>query len=395
MFFDGNGEAVDWILGYDPPPDKFKVLVDKVLKGEGTFKSLMAAYAKNPAAVDTAFMLGRKYEDRYDMVKASEFYKKVVELDPKGQKGTTDYDTGRQGQVEKVSYTQYAEFNIGAAALSARPANPAPMQAFLKKYPNGEIVKAGYMRLSGVHFLRTAPKEEAAAFYAEWTNRFPKDSAALSAWVQRILQDKEPVDKGIELAAKAIALVKLEREAAAAAAPPGSVPGAIAIGPGGVVVNSSLELNLARLYALKGEKNKAVATVDEAFKTGGDNPRMISSFAQAYLDIGAEDKALAVYGPAFLQKSLAAASSITPYASFWARQDKNLDSALEAAKKAVEMNPTAFVGWTTLAQIYVKMKNAPEALKAADKALEIAPAAQEAVVQRLVDQIKTQAAAIK
>lgn len=395
MFFDGSGEAVDWILGYDPPADKFKPLIDKVLKGEGTFKSLMAAYAKNPKAVDTAFKLGRKYEDRYDMAKASEFYKKVVELDPKGAKGTTDYDTGRPGQIEKVTYTQYAEFNIGAAALSSRPAVPGPMMAFIKKYPDGEMVRAGYQRLSGVHFLRTAPKEEAASFYADWTGRFPKDSAALSAWVQRILLDKEPVDKGIELAAKAIALVKLEREAAAAAAPQGGVPGAIAVGPGGVILNPSLELNLARLYALKGDKDKAVATVDEAAKAVGDNARMIPGLAQAYLDIGAEDKAMAVYGPAFLQKSLAAASAITPYAAFWARQDKNLDSALEAAKRAVEMNPTALVGWTTLAQVYVKMKNAPEAIKAADKALEIAPAAQKAAVQRLVDQIKTQAASIK
>jgi tetratricopeptide (TPR) repeat protein len=391
MFFDGDGEAVDWILGYDPPADAFKLLLDKVLKGEGTFKSLMAAYAKSPKAVDTVFKLGRKYEDRYDMAKASEFYKKVVELDPKGEKGTTDYDTGRPGKSEKVSYTQYAEFNIGAAALSSRPPDPSAMRAFIKKYPDGEMVKAGYQRLSAVHFLRTAPKEDAAAFYAEWTSRFPKDTAALSAWVQRILQDKEPVDKGIELAAQAIALIKLEREAAA----PGGAPGAVLIGPGGVILNASLELNLARLYALKGENDKAIATVDEAAKAAGDNARMIPGIAQAYLDIGAEDKALGVYGPAFLQRSLAAAAAITPYASFWARQDKNLDSALEAAKKAVEMNPNAFVGWTTLAQVYVKMKNAPEALKAADKALEVAPAAQKAIVQRMVDQIKTQAAAIK
>ncbi len=391
MFFDGDGEAVDWILGYDPPADAFKLLLDKVLKGEGTFKALMAAYAKDPQAIDTVFKLGRKYEDRYDTAKASEFYKKVLALDPKGEKGTTDYDTGRPGKSEKVSFTQYAEFNIGAAALSSRPPDPSAMRAFIKKYPDGEMVKAGYQRLSGVHFLRTAPKEDAAQFYAEWAGRFPKDTAALSAWVQRILQDKEPVDKGIELAAKAIALAKLEREAAA----PGGAPGTIVVGPGGAILNTSLELNLARLYALKGEKDKAIAAVDEAAKTAGENARMIPSLAQAYIDIGADDKALAIYGPAFMQKSSASANALTPYAAFWARQDKNLDSALEAAQKAIEMNPTAYVGWTTLAQVYVKLKNAPEALKAADKALEVAPAAQKTIVQRMVDQIKTQAAAIK
>jgi tetratricopeptide (TPR) repeat protein len=389
MFFDGSGEAVDWILGYDPPADKFKTQVDKILAGEGTYKSLMAAYAKDSNSAELAFKIGRKYDDRYDQVQAAEFYKKVVALDPDGKKGTTDYEPGQPGVVEKVTYTQYAEFNIGAAALSTRPADPAPMLAFVKKYPNGAMVQTAYVRLSGVHFLRTAPKDQAAAFYAEWTDRFPKDTAALSAWVQRILADKDPVDKGIELAEKAIAMNK------ASAAPQASVPGTVVIGPGGAIMNASMELNLARLYALKGDKAKAVAIVDEAAKAAGDNARALPSVAQAYMDIGAEDKALAFYGPEFLKKNLANAQALNGYAMFWSRQGKNLDSALESAKKNAELAPANYGSWTTLAQVYIKLKNAPEAVKAADKALEVAPAAQKAVAQRVVDQIKTQAAAIK
>ncbi len=387
MFFDGNGEAVDWILGYDPPADKFKGQVERIIAGEGTYKSLMAAYAKDPNSVELAFKIGRKYEDRYDQVKAAELYKKVVALDPEGKKGTTDYEPGQPGVVEKVTYTQYAEFNIGVAAMSARPADPAPMLAFVKKYPNGAMVQMAYMRLSGVHFLRTAPKDEAAKFYAEWTDRFPKDTAALSAWVQRILADKDPVDKGIELAEKAIALNKAQAEAMAKA----GTRSTAAMPMGG----SPLELNLARLFALKGDKAKAVAMVDEAAKAAGDNARVLPGVAQAYMDIGAEDKALAFYGPEFLKKNLANAQALSGYAMFWSRQEKNLDSALEAAKKNVELAPANYAGWTTLAQVYIKLKDAPEALKAADKALEVAPAAQKANVQRVVDQIKTQAAAIK
>jgi tetratricopeptide (TPR) repeat protein len=377
MFFDGNGEAVDWILGYEPPAEKYQDQVDKVIKGIGTFKSLMEAYAKDPESVETVFNLGRKYGDRYDQAKAAEFYKKVVALDPDGKKGTTVSESG-----EKVTYTQFAEFNIGLAGLSARPPDPAPMQAFLKKYPDGEMVKLGYARLSGAYFLRTAPKDQAAKFFEEYVGRFPNEVAALSAWVQRILLDKEPIDKGIELAEKAIALSK---------APP--APNAVANMPMGG--GSTIALNLARLYALKGDAALAVKTVDEAAQKVGDNVRMLPSVAQAYLDIGAEDKALAFYGPEYLKKNLANATALTPYASFWARQEKNLDSALEAAKKAVELAPDAYSNWTTLATVYVRMKNAPEAVKAADKALEVAPAGQKTMVQRVVDQIKSQAAKIK
>lgn len=389
MFFDGNGEAVDWILGYDPPAEAFKGQFDKILAGEGTYKSLMAAYAKNPESVELVFKIGRKYDDRYDQAKASEFYKKVVALDPDGKKGNTLYETGPQGQGVTVSYTQYAEFNIGVAAMGSRPADLAPMLAFVKKYPDGAMVQTAYMRLSGVHFLRTAPKEEAAKFYAEWTDRFPKDTAALSAWVQRILADKDPVDKGIELAEKAIALNKAQAEAMAKS----GAQTTMAVPMGGVA--STLELNLARLYALKGDKAKAGALVDQAAMAAGENARMLPSVAQAYLDIGAEDKALALYGPEFLKKNLANAQALSGYALFWGRQEKNLDSALEAAKKNAELAPANPTSWTTLAQVYIKLKNGPEAVKAADKALEVAPAAQKAVVQRAVDQIKTQAAAIK
>jgi tetratricopeptide (TPR) repeat protein len=98
--------------------------------------------------------------------------------------------------------------------------------------------------------------------------------------------------------------------------------------------------------------------IDEAAKSAGDNTRTISSIAQAYLDISAEDKALALYGPEFLNKNIGTAAVLGPYASFWTRQDKNLDSALIAAKKAVEVAPDGYAGWVTLANVYLKLKDA-------------------------------------
>jgi tetratricopeptide (TPR) repeat protein len=382
MFFDGNGEAVDWILGYDPPAENFRAQVDKVLRGVDTFKSLMQAYAKDAGAVETVFKIGRKYDDRYDAAKAAEFYKKVVVLDPDGKKGMTEYNGG------KVSFTQNAEFNLGGAALSARPPDPAALLAFVKKYSEGRIVQDAFSQLSRGYFVRTAPKDQAAAFFADYAGRFPNEIAPLTSWVQRILLDKEPIDKGIELAEKALAMTKAQ--AAAAPKPSGAATPAVPMGGG-----PTLELNLGRLFALKGDKAKALTVIDEAAKSAGDNTRTISSIAQAYLDISAEDKALALYGPEFLNKNIGTAAVLGPYASFWTRQDKNLDSALIAAKKAVEVAPDGYAGWVTLANVYLKLKNAAEAVKAADTALAKTPEAQKAMIQRQVDQIKSQAAAIK
>jgi tetratricopeptide (TPR) repeat protein len=62
---------------------------------------------------------------------------------------------------------------------------------------------------------------------------------------------------------------------------------------------------------------------------------------------------------------------------FWGQQGKNLESALDAANRAVEMQG-AYYTWDTLATVYQKLNKLDDALKAAEKAVELAD-----------DQIKT------
>ncbi len=314
--------------------------LDGILKGVNTFQSLAKNYA------EIAFKVARKYVDRYDMAKAAEFYKQVLAIDPDGKKGGSDYNG------EKTSYTQQAEFGIAENALSARPPDRAPMDAFIKKYAKGAIVEDAFMQLSRSHYGRTATKEEAAAFYGDYVGRFPNSIPALSAYVQRILQDKEPVDKGIELALKAIDIQK-------APAPAGAEP-ATPMGGGRRTEPSTSPASTS----LKGDKAAALKTADAAVKEIGDNARMLSQAALAYIDIGAEAKALDVYGPKFLKKNMTDASILGQYAGFWTRQEKNLKSALEAAKKAIELNAAAPAAWLSLGNVHIKMKNKAEALKA-------------------------------
>ncbi len=67
------------------------------------------------------------------------------------------------------------------------------------------------------------------------------------------------------------------------------------------------------------------------------------------------------------------ARAVSAYASFWAGQNNNLESALEAAKKAVELTPDAYNSWNILSQINLKLKKYDDALKAIEKAVETAP----------------------
>jgi tetratricopeptide (TPR) repeat protein len=368
-------------VGYGPPPDKFLVKVQKVLAGEETYKALSARFAQEPTNVEVLFKLGRKYSSRFTpemTAKGKELYQKVIALDPDGKAGsyTDDY------LKAQIPYTQGAEFELGQASIYDRKPNPAPLQAFIKKYPASALVKNAYSYLS-YYYGYQAPKEEATKFFEEYSSKYPDDRNAIGAYVERIIKDKEPIDKGISLAEKLKEL-------------------------GGYPRNPEYQQNLAQLYALKGdpakaeeeygqdfidgyvsdavnaltgyanfwlEQNKNLDSVesaaDLAVKMAPASQRYtLQTVAGIYVKLNKTDKALAVYGPEFIKKNMGDQSVLASYASFWNRQGKNLESALEAARKSVELTSDYYNNYT-LANILFKTKKYEEALEYAEKAVEL------------------------
>jgi len=381
MVLDGEGSEVDWSVGYGPPAEKFEASLAKMVSGEGTYNALAAAYAKDPKDVGTVFKLARKWSERYDEAKANEKYKEVIALDPQGKAGTY---TQAYTKIT-VPYTEFAEFTIATAALQmSRKPDLAPVEGFMAKYPKSKLIKQAYERMSS-YYNYSATKEEAAKFFPEFAGKYPNDPMVLFTWLSRIVRDKEPLDKGAELAAKIGEMTDF---------------------------NPSASINnlLAQFYILKGDKAKAeeiygksfmdgqisslgyglmgyanfwigqnenldsaVAMAETALKLQPDNSYFLSQAAGAYMKAGKEEKALALYGPAFAKKNAADATTLYSYAGFWARQGKNLNDALAAAKKATELMPSDYYIWSTLSQVQEKLKNMPEAVKAMEKAVELAP----------------------
>jgi tetratricopeptide (TPR) repeat protein len=396
LLLDGTGAEVDWMVGYRPPAENVQKSLDRMLSGTATFQSLSAAYAKNSKDAATVFGLARKYGDRYDTDKADEKYREVIALDPDGKAGTFTHDSYNV----TVPYTEFAEFAIARTALQVRQKpDLAPMKAFLAKRPESRLAKPAYDLMESYYGTR-APKEEAAAFFAEYAAKFPADPMVLYGWLSRIVRDKEPIDKGIELAQKIEAMTEF--------AP-------------------SLNINqmLAQVYALKGDKAKveelygpafmedrvsglayslvgyanywleqnanqdsALTMIETALKLEPENISILQRAAGAYAKTGREDKALALYGPAFAQKSRDDAMALWQYASFWARQNKNLDDALAAANRSVALMPGLNYLWNTLSLVYEKMLNYPEAIKAAEKALETSPEAAKGIYKRTIERLK-------
>lgn len=376
LILDNDGSEYDWHVGYSPPPEEFLESIEKSAKGIGTFKSYKEAYDKDPNNVEAVFHLARKYDRRYDEPKATELYEKVLALDPDGTKGTTDY------QDKKVAFTEYAEFSLGAMQAFAREMDPEPLKSFIAKYPESPLMKSAYQRLTYYYGMR-ASKEDAQTFFEKYTTKYPDDPYVLSSYISRILRDKDNIDKGIELAEKIndimkynpdpryqnylaqLYMLKDDRDKAEEAYGKRFMEGQV----------SRLTSNLmqyASFWVGKKENTESAEEMMElAIKLNPERSYYLRTAAQNYVKLGKEAKALKIFGPEFAAEHQDDAMELNTYAWFWAGQGKNLESALEAAKKSIELQE-AYYNWDTLATVHQKLKNHEEALKAAEKAYELA-----------------------
>ncbi len=402
MLLGPDGTPIDWIVGYDPPPDKYRERVEKSLKGIDTYQSLSERYSKEPKNVEVVFKLGRKFSVRYDpenQKKAVDLFQQVIAIDPEGKMGTTTTERDKL----KVTYTEYAEFSLSEMQLFGMKGDAGPLKAFITKYPKSELQSSAYEYL-GSYYQRGGTKEEAARFFEDYVAKYPQDPGALNSYVLRIIQEKTNVDKGIELGERIRELTKYSP-----------------------VI--SYQKNLAALYILKGDKAKAeelygkdfmdgrfsrlpfdlmdyanfwtkqkantesaVEMAELALKLRPDNTYLIQSVANIYCQVDRSDKALQIFGPDCLKKHQDEANFLAGYANFWSGQGKNLESALDAAKRTAELSPDDFYSWFVLGGVYQKLNRFEDALKAEEKALSLAEADKEASwlprIKQKIEEIK-------
>ncbi len=328
--------------------------------------------------MEVVFKLAQKYEDRYSMPeKVKELYQKVLALDPKGTGGMADLEYPKA----RVAYTEYAEYALASQDAGARTPDVKPMESFIQKYPESKLLKNAYSQLS-YYYGSSAPKDQATAFFETYTAKYPEDARVLTSYIQRIIRDRDPLDKGIELAEKVNSII-------------------------GYPPNAAYTQNLAQLYLLKDDKAKAEEeygkdfadsllssttssllnyanfwagqnmnlesaekAADTAIELSPDAAYVLQRAAAFYSRLNKVDKALGIYGPDFAKKNWAEEGNLSSYAAFWNREGKNLESAVEAARRSVELTAD-YYNCYNLGQLLFKLKKYPEALKAAEQAVEL------------------------
>jgi tetratricopeptide (TPR) repeat protein len=397
MILDPDGSEVDWHVGYGPPPENFHQQIDKSFKGIDTYKYYAALYEKNPKDVTFVFGLAKKYDQRFNQEKAVALYKEAIALDPDGKKGTTEYGKNQ------IPNTQYAEFQIGSLSLMGMKVDPEPMKSFIKKYGSGDMVKEAYQRLAS-YYSRSGSKEDAAAFFDEAISKVPNDPMIVSAFVRKIIMSKENVDKGIELSSKLLESMKYGaepmyvRDLADLYVLKGDTAKADSV-YGREFMNgkvSTLSYNLIQYASFWAPKNKnsesALAMAEIAVKLRPGEEYFIRQAARVCCQLKKFDKAMEFYGPEYIGKFMGDANKLSTYADFWTSQGSNLEGALAAAKKAVELSQGVASNWGILALVYQKMKNYDEAIKAGEKAVELVGENQKTYYKNRLEAIKKEAA---
>lgn len=393
MILDADGSEVDWHVGYGPPPEKFHERIDRSYRGIETFKLYAQEYARDPKNLDVVFHLARKYGDRYDREKATALYKEVLAIDPDGKKGTTEYNRTR------VSYTQDAEFQMASLALYADKGGPAEFRSFITKYRDGELVTSAYQRLA-LFYSRSTASDTVTQFFEEAVQKYPNNAHLLGAYVEYVNKSKQNVDRGIEVAEKIMEIMRYRQDPRYVGA-------------------------LARLYVFKGDTSKAdsvygkdfindqvsslaysmidyanfwagqntntesaLAMAEKSLKLNPENTYLLRQAAGVCSKLNRMDRALELFGPEYVDKNIHDANKLGSYASFWAREEKNLESAGVAARKAVELSPSNPYYWGVLATVHEKVKNYDEAIKAGEKAVEVADDDQKVYYKSRLDSIK-------
>ena len=353
--------------------------IQRSLQGIDTYKSLADLYAKDPKNVEVVYKLARKVDEKgADSKRADELYNQIIALDPEGKGGLVAVDYPKV----RVPYTEYAEFILARKKSIGVQADPGPMRAFVGKHPGSPLVETGYSFMS-IHYGNYAPKEEATKFFEEYIAKYPDDAYVLSSYVRRIIRDKEPLDKGLQLADKIAELtsynpdpydaenraellwLKGDKEKAE------EIFGKSHFGDR----RTSFAYELASYANFWNDRDtnldKAAEAIELAILIQPDTPYLRQTAATIYAKAGQPEKALEVFGPEYLKKNLDKADALYPYAWYWNGQGKNLESALEAIKRMIEIQP-GLTYFDIQAQILLKLKRYDEALASAEKALALA-----------------------
>ena len=299
LWIESDGTEIDRIVGFDGDRDKFFQTLKDYAQGKNTLSALQSEYENNPEDVDLNYRMGMKFQQRYEMEKAQDYLKKVLELDPEDQKG----------------YKEECTYEI-AVWNSRANRDPEPIKAFIAAYPDSEkFLKNAYSNLAYT-YQRAQDKENVAATYEIILQKFPDDARMMSSYASSIFSMKmeDLYEKGLELNKKSVALdPELERSAF---------------------------YNLTAYYRNTENTEKMLEEYDKAMQKWSDNASIKNGYGSTVATMKLEDRydsAIELMEKTYAENPKSSYLLFTLHNLYKAKGD--MDKALDYLKKVAEANP--------------------------------------------------------
>ena len=163
LIAESNGSEIDRIIGFQPPGEKFKDDLEKLITNEESFKNLSSIYEKDPKNLKNAIKLLRKYQDNVNYDKMVEVNKGLLDSPKKLKKMEVPYGKD-DAKVTAYEYSHCIE--ILSDYNKAVP--------FIDEFQNSAMLD-NVFKIMSRHLYRAENKEEVYAVYNKLFKMFPND----------------------------------------------------------------------------------------------------------------------------------------------------------------------------------------------------------------------------
>jgi len=368
-----DGNEVDWIAGYTPPPEKLQAKILRIIQGIDSLPSLTMAQTQNPQNPEPLIKLGIKYQKRQHREKALEYFKEAASLDPEGKKRMRR-DTGEMVSCKEMADFQYAMTFVVTFGLI----DIDKVKAYIKNYPSGQLVKEAYLEISRFYSL---DDEEGQDFFDDFISKFPGDPDVLNAYIGKVhrirksLEDNPAYNKGVEIAERIIEVYptithfqaaknyaqilinKDDMDTAERAFGDDFLTGQVQLWSDNLLSYAEFWLNQ------KQNIEKAEEALSRALNLAPENPEVLRRAAAAYhIHLDKPDKALEVFGPSLIPKIDGNARALYDYFKFWMTLKTNEESAENTLKILWELKPDTVYYRIGAATVYRKADMMEKAL---------------------------------